>query len=250
LDERKNVYSSYVPAKQAGFNIRFADARVGIPDAQVYLMPSISGNFVMPAQNYYDLRKRIENGATLYISNNNGVLSNFNNLAGVTVNNSKTKPESGVFELNGKEISYKRERNYIMTADRGAEVLARDENGLPIFTKYKYGKGTVYYLNFPLEYNALGVCDAFDGDRFEVYKEMFGGLKDKYAIKCDNKYIGITRCGEEWIVMINYSDKPQKTNATVASGYDYEIIKGNLDEIEPFEMTIVKVTKKVIRLCE
>ena len=44
------MYSSYVPAKQAGFNIRFADARVGIPDAEVYLMPGISGNFVMPAQ--------------------------------------------------------------------------------------------------------------------------------------------------------------------------------------------------------
>ena len=238
------IYSSYVLAKQAGFNIRFADARVGITDAEVYLMPGISGNFVMPARNYYDLRKRIENGATLYISNNNGVLSDFNNLAGVTVNNSKTKPESGAFELNGKEISYKRERNYIITADRGAEVLARDENGLPIFTKYKYGKGTVYYLNFSLEDNAIGVCDAFDGNRFEVYKEMFGALKDKYAIKCDNKYIGITRHGEEWIVMINYSDKPQKTNATVASGYDYEIVKGNLDEIEPFEMTIVRVTKR------
>lgn len=52
------MYSSYVPAKQAGVNIRFADVRVGMPDAQVYLMPSISGNFVLPAQNYYDLRKR------------------------------------------------------------------------------------------------------------------------------------------------------------------------------------------------
>lgn len=238
------VYSSYVLAKQAGFNVRFADAKKPLPESDIYLMPSINGDFVMPAQNYYELRKRVENGATLYISNKRGILSDFNNLTGVTVNNSRTKAESGVFKLYGKEIEYSRERNYLITADRGAKVLAEDENGMPIFTKYAYGKGTVYYLNFPLEDNAIGVYDAFEGDRCEIYKEIFSGAKNKYAVSCDNKYIGITRHGDEWIVMINYSDKKQKTNASVGSGYRYEVVKGSFDEIEPFEMTILKITKE------
>lgn len=235
------IYSSYVLAKQAGVNIRFADAKKPIPEAKVYLMPSVNGDNVMPAQNYYELRKRVENGATLYISNNRGILSDFNNLTGVTINNSKTMCDNGELELNGKKINYSRERIYRITADKGAEVLASDENGMPIFTKFTYGKGTVYYLNFPLENNAIGVYDAFDGDRCEVYKEIFAETKDNFAITCDNKNIGLTRHGDNFAVMINYSDKPQKTNASVAQGCKYEVVKGNFEEIEPFEMTIVKL---------
>lgn len=127
-----------------------------------------------------------------------------------------------------------------------AYVLAKDENGMPIFTKFKYGKGTVYYLNFHLEKNMIGVCDAFDGEQHEVYKEVLSEISEKYVVTSDNKYIGLTRHGDgndQRITLINYSDKPQKTGAKVADSFKYEVLKGDLERIEPFEMTIVKLTK-------
>lgn len=237
------MYSSYVLARQTGVNVSFADAFDKIPDANIYLMPSINGNTIMPAQNYNALKEKVANGATLYVSIDMATPSDFNNLTGITINNSKTKADFGTFTLNGKEIPYGRTRNYLITADR-AETIANDKNGMPIFTKYKYGKGTVYFLNFPLEKNAIGVCDAFDGTSHEVYNEIFSEVKGEFAVKAENPYIGMTRHkddGFEWVTLINYSPAIQKTNATVKDGFKYEVIRGNIDEIEPFEMTIIKL---------
>lgn len=236
------MFCSYVLAKQAGVNVRFADATREIPDADVYIMPSINGNYVMPACNYRELKNRVKDGAVLYISNERGILSDFNALSGLSVTNSKTQPESGKFPLNGKEISYSRERDY-MIKPNGAEVLATDKHGEPLFTKYRYGKGYVYYLNFPLEKNAIDVCDAFDNDNYEVYNELFAGVKREFPIVCDNRYVGMTRhtdCDFTWIVLINYSATEQELMLKIKPDCEYEVIRGNTEKIAPFEMTIIK----------
>lgn len=197
----------------------------------------------MPAQIYSELKSRVENGATLYISNDDGILSDFNRLAGVTVNDSETKYNSGCFKLNGKNVNYGRLRNYIITAEN-AEVLAIDENGMPIFTKNRYGKGTVYYLNFPIEKNLIDVCDGFENSQNEVYSEIFKAAKNNRPLVCENKYIGITRHIKDnlqWFTMINYSSMEQKTNIQIKSNFKYEVLKGNIEKIAPFEMTILKI---------
>ncbi len=240
------MYSCYVLAKQAGVNIRFADSGSKLPDSDIYLMPSISGNTIMPAQNYAELTERVKNGATLYISNDDGILSGFNDITGVTVNDSETKPVCGSFNLNGNCVNYARQRNYIISAD-GAEIIAKDDEGNPIFTKYKYGKGIVYYLNFPLEKNLIDVCDGFEKTQHEVYNEIFREAKDKYPIICNNKFIGLTRHianDTEWIAMINYSPVVQITDAEIKKDYEYKLLKGNLDNIGPFELTIIEVKNK------
>lgn len=239
------AYSSYVFAKEAGYNIRFADATKTVPDAKLYLMPSIADTYVLPGENYNIIRERVKNGATLYISNDNAILPDFATLTGVRVRNSKTAHECDGFMLGGNEIKYSRDRYYMLT-ECGAEVLAKDKAGLPIFTKYRYGKGTVYYLNFPLEKNAIGVCDAFDFSQYRIYSEIFSCREGEYPLRTDNKYIGLTRHNAHdgvTVTMINYSDKPQKTNVKITDGYEYDVIMGNIDEIPPFEMTIVKLTK-------
>lgn len=239
------AYSSFVLAKQAGANICFANAVKNIPDSKIYLMPSISGHNIMTAQNFSELKDKIKNGAVLYISNDDGILSDFNSLAGVTVEDSETRPENGCFELNGANVDYKRERNYIISANT-AEVLATDKNGNPIFVKNQYGKGTVYYLNFPLEKNLIDVCDGFEGEQHTVYDEIFKEAKSEYPIAYNNKFIGITRHIEnnsEWIVLINYSPNVQVTNAAVKKDCEYRIVKGNLDKIDPFEMTVLEIKR-------
>lgn len=239
------AYSSFVLAKQAGVNICFADATKDIPDSKLYIMPSISGNSIMPSQNFFKLKNKIKDGAVLYISNNDGILSDFNKFAGVTINDSETKPENGCFEINGANIDYRRERNYIISAET-AEVLATDKNANPVFVKNRYGKGLVYYLNFPLEKNLIDVCDGFEHEQHMVYNEIFKDVKNEYPISYDNKFIGITRHignEKEWVILINYSPNAQITNATVKNDFEYKVIRGNLDKIEPFEMTILEIKR-------
>ncbi len=240
------VYSSYVLAKQAGVNIRFADATKEIPDSEIYLLPSVNGIYVMPSQKYAELKKKVQEGATLYISINGGSLSEFSDLTGLAVKTSHTNTNGGKFKLNGTEVTYNRSRNFTMDLN-GAEVIASDENGMPIFTKYKYGKGTVYYLNFPLENNLIGDIDGFDGNQHEVYREIFKNEKEKFAVTYDNKYIGMTRHKDndaEWITLINYSSEEQSVNMSIKDNRKYEIVKGDIEKIAPFEMTILKIYNK------
>lgn len=241
------IYSAYVLARQAGVNIRFADAAQELPKAEIYLMPSIKGISVMPAAKFDELKKRVADGATLYISLDNGILSDFNALTGVTVISSKTMPTFGSFELDGKNVNYGRNRNYIISAEK-AEVLANDKDGMPIFTKYAYGKGTVYLLNFPLENRMIGVCNAFDGDQHVVYEKIFAETKKAFAVTCGNKYIGMTRHvaedGTQWFAFLNYSPKAQNIGLSVKDGVEYTVVEGNSEKIEPFGITIIRINKK------
>jgi Na+-driven multidrug efflux pump len=58
---------TYGLAKEAGMNIGYAWCDDVLPESQVYLMPSIKGCYVMPRNNYLELIRRVEEGATLYI---------------------------------------------------------------------------------------------------------------------------------------------------------------------------------------
>lgn len=236
-------YSGFVLAKEAGVNISFADATKKIPDSEIYLMPSIHGCKIMPSYLYAELKDKVRDGAVLYISNEDGILSEFNDLTGLIVRDSEIKTNSGHFDLNGKTLDYRRDRTYIIEAN-GAEILAVDETGMPLFTKHRYGKGTVYYLNFPLEKNLIDVSDGFDGCQHEIYNEIFRARKSCYPITYENPYIGVTRHidgNAEWMTMINYSPVPQKVNAQVKENIRYEVVKGSLEQIDPFELTIVKI---------
>ena len=44
--------------------------------------------------------------------------------------------------------------------------------------------------------------------------------------------------------MINYSPVVQITDAEIKKDYEYKLLKGNLDNIGPFELTIIEVKNK------
>ncbi len=232
------AYMSYILAKQAGVNIRFAFGEQELPRADVYLLPSISAGSVISLPKYKELLKRIEDGATLYISNNNGFLSEFEQITGVRVIDSEIVNEQGSFNFKNKCIPYSRNKVFILSSI-GGDVLAKDDNDNPIFTKYKYGKGVVYYLNYPLEDSLLNENYAFDSDRYEIYKEVFANQIISHRIKCNNPYIGLTIHGN-YIVMINYSDEAQKLNLECDCEFD-EIYYGNKIELEPFGAFVAKI---------
>lgn len=47
----------------------------------------------------------------------------------------------------------------------------------------------------------------------------------------------------EFVALINYSSQTQKINVKINENCKYTIVKGELNTIKPFEMTILKVEK-------
>ena len=105
----------------------------------------------------------------------------------------------------------------------------------------------MYYLNFPLENNLIGVSDGYEKNQHEVYREVFAEQLMKHIVSVGSQYIGVThhmRDDEIYVVMINYSDQKAKTDIVIKQGYHVtEMIRGELEEIESFETVIFRVEK-------
>lgn len=244
-EQRPIGWMSYVLGKMAGVNLKFADGEKKIPESEVYLLPSISGPDVMPQEILDDLIEKVYNGATLYISADCGMLPEFSKFTGVKNLDFDRSKNGGSFTLDGKNINYSRNcKHYIELC--GAEVICENDDEI-IFTKFNFGKGTVYYLNYPLEKNFINKSNAFDGDDYLIYKKVFADKKS--VVATDNKYLAVTEhetLDGAIVVAINYSSACVNNNFTVADGYIVEEdIYGDFEVTKPFDATVLKLKKIV-----
>lgn len=242
------AYMSYMLAKEAKVNLKFAYAKDSIPESDFYMLPSVNSSSMMPSYRFKELKKRIYDGAVLYISNNNSVISEFKDLTGVEIIDSQSMTENGKFLLNGAEIDYSRNRKYTIV-EKGAQVICRDEQGMPIITVYEYGKGRVYYVNFPVESMLLDISDAHESNQYEIYREIFSDKLQNHIADSTCKYIGITEHIENensaYIAMINYSKNKLDTELKIKEGFSVEkVICGDLNNIEPYGTVMFKVVRK------
>lgn len=247
LDHWGCAYMSYILAKQAKVNFKFVYAKQELPESDFYMLPSVNSVHIMPKHKFNELIKRVENGATLYISNDDSFILEFKYLTGNVINDTQNLSDSGEFELNGKKLEYSRIRKFTITPEN-SKVLATDKEGMALVTEYQYGKGKVYYVNFPLETRMLGLSNCADSNQYEVYRTVFADKIKNHAVDSTCKYIGITEHyvnqNELYVVMVNYSGFSLDTELMINNGYKVEkVIRGSIDEIAPFETVILKLNK-------
>ncbi|MBQ3013634.1 MAG: cellulase family glycosylhydrolase [Clostridia bacterium] len=242
------AYMTYCLAKQAGLNLRFAWCEDELPESKVYLLPSITGQQIMPRERYLELCRRVEKGATLYISNDNGVLAEFESITGLRVTDSCLIHEQCRAELDGTSFPFKRERRY-ETVPMSAKVLARDEHGIPAISENREGSGRVYYVNFPLEAMLLEQSDAFDGDLYKIYRRLFADILACHEVQNDDPFIGVTLHrgddGKVICVAVNYSPDTRETRFRFGEGIGIgKVFYGTPDRISPFDAVIFEVEYK------
>ena len=245
------AYMTYCLAKQAGLNIAFAYCDDELPESKNYIMPSICGCEVMPRERYLELKKRVADGANLYISNDNGILAEFEEFCGVRVTDSQEHAESGYIEL-GEKIEFSRSRRYMLKPIK-AEVVAYDNFQNPAVTSNKYGDGQVYYVNFPAETMLLGENNAFDKNRYKIYSEIFKSAAENHVAVSDNKYVGVTlhpiSDEEYYVVMINYSDESREVGIVLKDGFETtENLYGDSKILPPFEASVIRIKKKIKKI--
>lgn len=188
-------------------------------------------------------------GASLYISNDDCVIAEFSKLTGVSVCDTAGRREAGSFLLDGEQIFYEREHTRKLCSI-GAEILAEDEKGDPVFTVYPYGKGRVYYLNFPLEKMLLDQEDISETMQYKIYSNLFASKLKKHALEYENTNISITHHpkGKQcYAAIINYSGNKVETAYRIKKEYMVKrIIRGSLEQILPFETVIVELERAEI----
>ncbi len=230
------AYTTYILSKQAKLNIAFADAEAEIPESDIYMLPSITGDKPMQKHKYLELLEKVKNGATLYISEDDATLIGFEQLTGNRILDRDMQSKADKFILNGKEISYSINTGIYI------ENITSEQVQTPLITKNKYGKGTVYYVNFPVEAMLINGSRQFDNNVCEIYSEIFKEKIASHIVKLDNADVALTihEDGDKvYVIAVNHSEKAQKLEFKT----DLKLTKihyGDTDNCQPLDAVIAE----------
>lgn len=236
------AYGTFLLAKEAKLDVEFINGANGvIPDARVYLIPSADSDTVLNLGILKKIYKKVEDGATLYISNDIAMLSGFEALTGNRIETRVTNGASYDVEIPGtnEKIRLDAKANLTMTSVR-SKVLCADENGSPALTVCNYGKGKVYFCAYPLERIAATRPDAVSGQLYRFY-EALGIRNPAKCTHCENKFLGITEHevseNKRIITLINYDKDTSVNEITLTGGWHFEkaYTNGDISLAEPTE---------------
>ncbi|MBQ8508636.1 MAG: hypothetical protein IJ493_01900 [Clostridia bacterium] len=250
--------AAYILGKQAGLQVRMAscyDAPYGeIPKAPIYLLPSIMGWAALYKECFDLLLERVhEDGAALYISVGSGFVTEFEKVTGMRSHGMMNAGGSSVkLELSDGGLTLPVQYNKKFLLERlTADVLGHDADGTPVFSRHSFGKGKIYLLGFPLEQMLWNRPMIFAGDDapayWRIYREVGRELLAGKVLTCANPQIGLTlhpcEDGSYYAVAVNYSEKEQDTQLTLAEGWKLESVYGGVQVIGKCDMTVYRVRK-------
>ncbi|MBI2438152.1 MAG: beta-mannanase [Lentisphaerae bacterium] len=225
------AYGAFVLAKQAGFDLEFQHVEQPLKSAGLYLLPGIKGTGVMSRRKWLELRQRVRSGATLYISYDDGFLSEFEEVTGLVVETRAKRPE-GCFRFQAgsgrgrTELTMRGGMRLALTSTR-AEVLGAEADGNPVFCRAAYGKGAVYFLGYPLESELTMRPGAFYGTAAEPCWKIYQVLaKAACAERIASKtlpQVGLTEHSfderHRLIIAINYAPEPVNETFGLSVGW-------------------------------
>jgi hypothetical protein len=227
------AYSSFILAKQAGFDMQMQMGEAPLPAADLYLVPSIRGINVMSRHRWLALLEKIRDGATLYLSLDDGLLAEFEQTFGLRVQTRSRRSDGQItFSLPGAGDFHTPAPFRLEMVPAGAEVLAKEPDGNPVFTRYAYGKGEIYLLTAPIERTLAETPGAFHAPDAQPFWKIYATFASKQlaerAVCKSHPMLGLTEHPlnerERGIVAINYSPVPIKTEIILAERWQVEQI--------------------------
>ncbi len=236
-DSWQTALSTFVLAKQAGIDIEYQTSTQPIKDSKLYFLPGLSGNSVFSRfinqERFDELLGRVKNGATLYISVGNGLLRSFNDITGLQVQTREMNTGKDLVTIKGvnasDQIKIQMPPSFKLNLKVvTAQVLGTDQNGNPAFTVSNYGKGKVYFLNYPIEkslFNEVGAFNKKDAVPYcQIYKQIRENIPSEKVVMGNNPMIGLTEHivdeNTRVVVAINYEPVSSKTELSLEAGWE------------------------------
>lgn len=248
------AYSTQLLCKQAGLDVRFADGEEKLPDSAVYLLPSLTGDAI-PKRTWRSLMERAENGAIVYLSWQDAVLSSFEAITGLRVQSNAARADTQTqidFSDMALRLTLSNARRLTLTALPDTRVLGTEPDGNPAFAFHPYGKGGFYFLSFPLETTLADQPRAFAGTSYyRLYQHMFSAHTNRKITARSSPELLMTEhpTGDfsAAVVAMNYGLELHHT-LTLRSGWHLDqVICGHVAEPSPGTLCIEAETLSICR---
>ena len=241
-------FTSYILAKRAGLTPTFASYKYNIPEAPFYILPSIAGWAPINKECFDTLVERVNNGATLLVTVNSGMICEFEKTFGLR-SSGMTKTGKGSYTVDGYELPYEYVIKYHLSSI-GAKVLAKAEDGNVILSENKLGKGKILLLSYPLEslvWQRQGAYEAGEPAYHHIYEIAAKDLLANKPMKCLNPDIALTLHEEDdgyYAVAVNYMNEIADAKVSIADGWKLEPVYGDFNAVESCGMAVGKIVKK------
>ncbi|MBQ5810325.1 MAG: hypothetical protein IIW23_01955 [Clostridia bacterium] len=212
------VYGSFMLAKQADIDLRFANCDKEIPYANVYMMPCLNGGVSVPLRTWKEVLRRVaEDGAVLYVSMNDALLASMEDIFGTKIMFNRQRRNHGVaitMNETGEVFNMTSPRALGMALTDSAKAIATEADGSAAFVVNNYGKGKIFFLPFALENYIAEVPSASrvaeGAEYYHIYQIVTEGAVDRRISGKTNPYVGITEHkideNSYYVVFVNYED--------------------------------------------
>jgi hypothetical protein len=229
-DQWAAAFSSFILAKQAGYDLAFQFADEPLKPAGLYLMPSVSGSRSFSRRFWLELEERVRHGATLYLSHDDCMLSPFNQPFGVNVQTRQRRTVPVQIQMDEKTMLPSFTVNApvkLQLASTRAEVLGREPDGNPALTCANCGRGKVFFLTVPIERILSETSGGYHTPEaqpfWKIYCYIASGFLDERLLQKDNAFLGITEhpldAAQRICVLINYSPGVLQTRVRIKPGW-------------------------------
>ena len=187
--------------------------------APCYFLPDANGRAHLTIERWEDLKSRVRNGATLYLSWNDTFLDSMEEVGGVEVAFRERRGGTDRCDFGDfvQDFGYSVKRRFKALS---AEVLARNREGEGVFFRNRYGKGTVYVFVHNFEKSFCTRAGQFEGDGWRVWAKVCP-VSRLLTTNVPNLFVSEHRfadgrCG---LVLVNNSTKPYSGRPVLAKGW-------------------------------
>lgn len=247
------AYMSFVLGKQAGLDLEFAYAEQELPESNCYLLPSIRGDAAISLHRLKQLLTRVEKGAVLYISLDDGFFSDFERMCGVRVKGRERVDGERIISICSDDTNIELSlyfRFHLELEPGKANVLARNEQGDPVCCVCPYGKGAILLLTAPVETflaqrpgritSASSYYRFYDFLRQRICSDKAARLDSPDACLTEH----ILSDTERLLIAINYDPEPVKLELSLRPGWKAERFLYGSKELRGNDAAVIKIIRQ------
>ena len=228
----ERAYGAFMLGVQSGRYIDFCHEEQPLKDAEYYILPCVSDCRGLPKCQADFLDEKIRSGAKLLITYNGGVSRDFEKWTGLRVHGNEGVKNTVKFDVEESVLSIDRERKLFLESE-SAQVIARDQDGNIAIAVNKYGKGSVMFVNAPLETFYTKSYYPENTELYKIYENFF--REKKQIVLLDDPFVFRTvhklDNGKIGIMLYNFEDEKNEIDFTVENNYAIEsVLFGELVE--------------------
>lgn len=221
----ENAYGAFMLGVQSGRYIDFCHEEQSLKDSDCYILPCVFDYRGLPKCQADLLDEKIRNGAKLLITYNGGVTRDFEKWTGLRIHGNEGVQNTINFNLEESVLTINRERNLLLESAT-AQIIARDQDGNIAIAVNKYGKGSVTFVNAPLETFYTKSYYPENTELYKIYENFF--KEKKQIVTLNNPFVFRTVHklfnGKIGIMLYNFENEKNEIDFVLDDKYAIESV--------------------------